>query len=178
MNYKKLTILLSILLVFLSISLIYLFVKNNNEKLGFIDLNKVLADFKLKQELEKKLTGITQTHQMIIDSLEFELKLLSKQLQSGDSKDKNKINLFEVKREEYYEKKKKFDEESTAVAKNYDDQIYTQLNQYVKDYGAKYGYSYILGADGSGSLMYAKETGNITEEVKKFINERYTGETK
>jgi Skp family chaperone for outer membrane proteins len=51
------------------------------------------------------------------------------------------------------------------------------MNQYVKDFGSKYGYTYIFGADGSGFLMYSLEANNITKEVKEYINSRYKGNT-
>lgn len=145
------------------------------EKTGYVELNKVFSDFKLKQELEQQLNKIKQSRKAIIDSLEFELKILSKQIQAEDAKDKSKITLFQLKHETYQQKKEQFEEDNNAVGAQYDKQIITQLNQYVKDYGNKNGYTYILGADGSGFLMFAKETKNITEEVKSYVNDRYKG---
>jgi outer membrane protein len=53
--------------------------------------------------------------------------------------------------------------------------IWTQLNQYITEYGKTKDYEYILGANGSGSLMYADSTLNITEEVTAFANKKYSG---
>ena len=50
-----------------------------------------------------------------------------------------------------------------------------QLNQYVKEFGEKNSYDIIHGANGNGSLMYAKDILNLTEEVKAFINNKYKG---
>jgi outer membrane protein len=45
----------------------------------------------------------------------------------------------------------------------------------MQDYGKKHGYDFIYGAQGSGNLMYANGQKNITDEVLKYINERYQG---
>lgn len=159
------------LIVFILIN----YFSNNPEKNGYIEITKVFNDFKLKKELEIQLTKIKETRKAIIDSLEFDLKVLSKQIIAENQKDKNKIALFEVKRDEYMQKKQQFEDDNTNIAKKYDEQIISQMNQYVKDYGIKNGYTYIFGADGSGFLMYSVESKNITEDVKKYINERYKG---
>ena len=34
---------------------------------------------------------------------------------------------------------------------------------------------FILGANGEGMLMYANEEDNVTEEISKYVNGRYSG---
>jgi outer membrane protein len=170
--------LLLIVVTILTAFLVYKVLDNRTMKTGYVDLNKVLSEFKLKQELEQKLTLITEKRNMIIDSLEFELKVLSKQLNQEKLPAKDKISLFETKKEEYFEKKKNFEDDNARLTKQYDEQIFTQLNQYVKDFGEKNEYAYILGADGSGVLMYSDQGMNITEEVNKYVNERYKGNSR
>ena len=124
-----------------------------------------------------QLQQIKSTRKNITDSLEFDLKALAKQIQAEGQKDKAKITEFELKKQRYFEKKKQFDDDNVAVGKQFDEQIIAQLNQYVKDYGEKNGYTYIFGADGSGFLMFSVEKKNITDAVKVYINERYKGKT-
>lgn len=49
------------------------------------------------------------------------------------------------------------------------------INQYVSDFGKKEGIVFIYGATGDGTLMYADQAYDITEEVIQYINERYEG---
>lgn len=169
------------IIAFISITIVgivlFYFYKSSNEKTAYVDINKIFAEFTLKKELEVQLIKVKESRKAIIDSLEFGLKLLSKQIQSENQTNKERIALFEVKREEYIQKKKQFEEDTDAIAKQYDKQIISQMNQYVKDYGNKNGYTYIFGADGSGFLMFSAEQKNITEEVKKYINNKYKGNT-
>ncbi|OFY82809.1 MAG: hypothetical protein A3F72_01620 [Bacteroidetes bacterium RIFCSPLOWO2_12_FULL_35_15] len=172
---NKRIIIISLIVIGIIATTFFYFFKQPSEKTGYIEINKIFADFKLKKELEVQLTKVKESRKVIMDSLEFGLKVLSKQIQADGQKDKDKIALFEVKREEYLQKKKQFEDDNDAVAKQYDSQIISQMNQYVKDYGNKNGYTYIFGADGSGFLMFSSETKNITEEVKNYINDRYKG---
>jgi outer membrane protein len=174
MNRKN--IIISVLSIALIVALLFCVFKPG-EKTGYVELNKLFDEFKLKKELQVELQKIQSTRKNITDSLEFELKALAQQIRSEGEKDKAKINEFELKREHYLEKKKQFENDNATIGKQYDEQIIGQLNQYVKDYGEKNGYTYIFGADGSGFLMFSKATKNVTEEVKQYINERYKGKT-
>lgn len=172
---KRFVIIALIIVGSVSISLLFYSYTPSSEKTGYVELDKIFSEFTLKKELEKQLTKVKEARLQVIDSLEFQLQLLSKQIQSEKQQNKERIALFEVKREEYLQKKKQFETDLQAASQQYDKQIITQMNQYVKDYGEKHGYTYIFGADGSGFLMFSKEQKNITEDVKKYINDRYKG---
>jgi outer membrane protein len=73
---------------------------------------------------------------------------------------------------------KQFEDDNQALKREFDQEIYKQLNQYMKEFGEKNGYRFILGAEGSGVLMYANEGYNVSEQVIKHINERYQGGAK
>ena len=66
--------------------------------------------------------------------------------------------------------------ENAQKQQEYTSQIWTQINTYVKEYGQQNDYSYILGANGSGSIMYGLESQNITDVVIEFVNKKYEGE--
>jgi outer membrane protein len=148
---------------------------NKKEKIGFVDLPKLMNEFKMKKELENDLTKIKEARQGVIDSLELELKILARQLEDSRKGNKMEMNAFQVKRENYFNKKKSFEEDIEKIASQFNTQIANQINQYVKDFGLKNHYTMILGAEGSGVLMYAVEDKNITGEAIKFINESYSG---
>jgi outer membrane protein len=129
----------------------------------------------MKKEFEKKYATTLNARKKIVDSLTFELNVLLKKIETEKEKNKSSIQEFNTKREEYIQRKKNYEEDNAALTKQYDQEILTQLTQYVKDYGEKNYYTYIFGNDGNGSLMYASETKNITKEVLEFINSKYKG---
>ncbi|MHB8259770.1 MAG: OmpH/Skp family outer membrane protein [Bacteroidia bacterium] len=170
---KKLIIFLIVLnTVFFSF---YLYERLQVSKTAYISIQEVFNNFELKKEYEKKISLTKSSRKKIVDSLEFNLKILGKKIENENQKNKEDITVFEVKRSDYFEKKKAFEEDNLRQTKEYDEQIVTQLNQYVKDFGKEKGYKYIYGNDGNGSLMYAEEGDNITKEVTAYINLKYKG---
>ncbi|MBC7412327.1 MAG: OmpH family outer membrane protein [Bacteroidia bacterium] len=144
-------------------------------KTGYVVIQEVYTNFEFKKELERKFTITKNARQKGIDSLELELKYLVNKLEQQKTKDKNDILIFNNKRDEYLHKKKISEEDNAALSNQYDTEILTQLNQYVKDYGTENNYTYIYGNDGNGSLMYSKESENLTKKVTEYINKKYNG---
>jgi outer membrane protein len=143
-------------------------------KIGWIDLNKVYDGFELKKELEAKLDITRVGRKKVLDSLEFDIMILSKTLESKKA-DVKAIALLQSKKEFYIKQKRSFDVDDETARSGYQAQILTQINQFVKDYGEKQGFAYIVGADGTGTLMYANKEFDLTDELKEYINERYKG---
>lgn len=154
-----------------------LYCRNQIPQIAFVDLNKVHDKFDLKIELEKEYEKTLDVRFQIIDSLEFELEILSNQLKSLNVKNKELENKYNLKYQDYLIKKQRLKEDNEAQVNKFDQQINIQLSQYVQDYGNQHNYSYIIGANGSGTIMYVKENKDITDEVIEFINNRYNGDT-
>lgn len=58
------------------------------------------------------------------------------------------------------------------------DTIRNAMKAYIKDYGKKNGYDYIYGTGDAASVLYAKDTYDITEEIIKALNDKYNGGSK
>jgi outer membrane protein len=58
----------------------------------------------------------------------------------------------------------------------YNEGIWKQINVYLKEYGTEHGYSFIYGANGNGSIMFADSTLEISKDVIPYLNKRYSGE--
>jgi len=144
-------------------------------KMAYIRLGYLYDNFDYKKELEVKLNNVIQTRNAIIDSMQIHLKSLATDIESSKKKDDAEIKRFGEERQRFLDKKKQFDEDDQSVTDRYKDQINKQLTQYVKDYGNANGYTYILGAEGGGSIMAADEKNDITTTVLQYINERYKG---
>ena len=53
--------------------------------------------------------------------------------------------------------------------------VLDQINTFINKYGKEKGYDIILGLNETGTVIYGKETLNITEEVIKQLNNEYLG---
>ncbi|MDP2387990.1 MAG: OmpH family outer membrane protein [Bacteroidota bacterium] len=169
---KKIYISVAVLLILGLGALLYF--KEGKSGIVWMDVNKVYSDFDYKKEMDAKYLKTETARKKIIDSLELDLKLIFNQMQNNP-KDDEKVILFETKRAYFLEKKQQLDSDSENTRAKYYEQIVSQINQYVRDYGKEKGYSVILGADGTGAIMYAEEKIDITKEITTYVNNKYKG---
>lgn len=161
------------MLLVIAVLFCYVYTNLSKPKLGYVVIEEVFNDFKLKKELQKKLESVKNARQKIVDSLRIDLTILSKKIQTNIASKEEK-DLFDRKRLEYNQRTQIFEEDNAALTKQYDQEIIAQLNQYIKDYGEKNKFDMIYG-NADGSLMYGKTDFNITKEVAAFINQKYDG---
>jgi Skp family chaperone for outer membrane proteins len=140
----------------------------------YVDINKLYSEFKMTKELDNKLTAVTQARKNILDSLKFDLEVLSKQLANKPDAADLKQD-FIRKREDYMAKSDQFTQDDQMQTQQYQEQILKQLNQYVTDYRSEKDYDVILGTSGNGVVMAADDNFDISPEVIRYINEKYKG---
>ncbi|MDX2172816.1 MAG: OmpH family outer membrane protein [Bacteroidota bacterium] len=158
-----------IVLSFTGICILTYFQIINNKKIGYVTTLKVFEEFKEKKELETKYQKIQIVKQTYLDSL----KLNIQSLENGDFK-KNEEKINELKKI-YLLKENQFNQENEVLYKDYTDQIWKQLNQYIEDYGKEKKYDFLLGATGQGNIMYASDKEDLTKEIIEYVNNKYDG---
>lgn len=147
-----------------------------SNRIAFVNLSQVYTEFTMKKELETKLTNVQQSRKRILDSMGVQLNLLSMRLQGAKLNADDPLQLdFQRRQEEYAYQQQNFESDNQAMTDQYTAQIWKQINQYVQDYAKANNYEFILGGDGSGSLMYGEASRDITKEVNVYINQRYKG---
>lgn len=167
-------ILVVIISTALSISTMLIINPSKKGKTGYIQLAKVFSEFELSKSLDAKLKQTTTIRKNMVDSLEFVAKTLYSQA-SNDQKNKKLVEEFEIAQRQYLYQKEQFEESAGAIEEQYNEQIWTQLNEYIKQYGQEKEYSYVFGAAGSGTIMYGSDAEDLTEEIIKYVNEKYQG---
>lgn len=150
------------------------FLFQRGDSTAYIDTAKLYNDFEMKKELEKKVTEVQLGRKAQLDSLKLSLVSLSRKT-NPSMEDRANLQALENK---YHNMQQQFEAENSKIVQYYSNQIWTQINQYIRDYGKQEGYTYIYGGDGSGTIMYAQEKRNITAEVLNYINARYKGKGK
>jgi outer membrane protein len=175
LNKKNITIAtLLAVVILLSFSVLYL-ATYGKQKTGYIVIEQVFNSFQFKKEMQKKYEATKITSNKVIDSLQFELQMLAGKLDKTKDPKKEEVLSFEQKRDEFLKRKQRTTEDLQNLSDEYDKEILTQLNQYMKEYGNQNGYTYIFGNDSNGALMYAHDAENITDQVVSFINSKYQG---
>lgn len=171
MNYKNWIFSTIVIIGFIGV---VFYVNNNQKKIVYVKVGELYTEFEMKKELENTYLTVQKGRKQLLDSLELELKLLNKKIDT-DGEKKNLLEVFDEKKEKYLMKKQQFEEDDALMQQQYSDKIRKQLNQYVTDYGKENNCDYIFGAEGSGALMYAKEINDVTKEVLIYINNKFKG---
>jgi len=144
-------------------------------KTGHVELQKIFQSFEGKLELEKRMKQSQWNTKIYLDSLNLQLTQLI-QLTESRKTDKKLIAEIKAKEMQISNIKEKTYQIQGKQSEDYTQQIWDQINQYIKDFGAAQNYDYIFGTEGSGMLMYGKNEKNLTDEVLHYINQRYQGE--
>ena len=165
----------SFILLFILVIGWIVFSYQTTPKTGFIVIQEVYNGFSMKKEMEQKYNQTKMARATILDSLELGLKILARKIEGEQLKNKSTIEQFNVQREEFLQRKQTYEEDNAALTKQYDQEILTQLNQYLKDFGEEHHFTYLFGNDGNGSLVYAADSKNVSKEVIAFINRKYKG---
>ncbi len=172
---RNIAVILSAIALLLGIMGLYYGLKQ--PKVAYVDLNKVYNEFTMKKELEGKLTSVQNKRKAILDSLEMQINLFTQSL-DGVKPSEEQMNQYQSLRQQYAYKQQQFEEDNSRALQSYDQQIWKQLNQYTKEFGSQMNLDFLHGADGTGALMHANESYDVTDELITYINMKYVGSEK
>ncbi len=165
---KNNKLLLGIVTLFIVLFITFYFrTKTNDARIVHIDLDKVYTDFTLSKNYNQEVEKFHQTSQLILDSMELELKMLT-QYNSNPS-------LIESKKEVYFQKRNDFEQIYQQKTQEYSKKVMTQLHQYLKEYGDANNYDYILAKQLNSPVLYTNDSKDITKEILVYVNNRYSG---
>lgn len=160
---------ISVLISIVLVSLVVAFYLSDRAKYAYVSNEYIFAEFKGKKELALELAGLKQKHQYLLDSMLLEINLLQ------ERKDKMGRDSLAIKTQFYRGLLGEFEQIEQEEGQEMSKRIWTQINQYVADYGKQNGYDMIWGTSSGGTLMYGKETLDISNQVLDYINKRYEG---
>ena len=144
-------------------------------KTGYVLIQDVYSQFNLKKDMQKNFEKSHNTRKKILDSLVSDIGVIGRRIDADKGKDTAAKHLYLEKRFEYFETKRRLEQDDSSQMKQYDEEILGQLNQYIKDYAKEHHYQYIFGNGAGGSLVAADEGLNITAPITQYVNQRYEG---
>ncbi len=168
---KKLIIITSVNVLIAIAAILYVWMAI--PKTAFVDLHQLFENFQGKKELSTQLSRMENQQKLILDSLVLDIRSL--QSKAEEKNEKAVLTKLNNKKSIYQQLHHEFTNQYQQQDEKLSDQVWTQINQYVLEYGEKHGYDYIYGTSGNGSLMYGSNAKNITLEVVGYINEKYEG---
>lgn len=136
-----------------------------SQKIAYIDNQKVFNGYKMSSvylrelELEKKALIVG------IDSLQREYNVISHLAES----DYKKTEMYRISMALEGEKERA-DHRLNELTRKYDEQVWNSINEKLMKFGNEKEYDLILGANGTGTLLYARNYADITQEVIDYLN--------
>tara|TARA_B100001057_G_scaffold494278_1_gene590472 strand:+ start:1191 stop:1628 length:438 start_codon:yes stop_codon:yes gene_type:complete len=145
--------------------LIFHHTSEQKNDIAYIDNVITFSKFNYSIELQKENEKIIKGQKFLVDSLVMVLR---------DEQSEGKTN--EALQRQFMSENNRLKEMGEYFSKDTGKKVWDRLNVYVKEYGEKNHYQIILGTQGSGNIMFAEKSLDITEPFLKYANSRYEGE--
>ncbi len=148
------------------------------EKVAFIDNGKVINDYQMKIDLEEEYKVKDEAFKKRTDSIGKAFQIEAQAFQMASSKMSKKAQQEKYQelgqKQQVLQQQIQYEQQIMQQAFNTEmDSVISKVNDFVEDYGKSNGYTFILGKNQAGSVMYGEEAKDITEVVTKAINESY-----
>jgi len=148
------------------------------EKIGFVDNSKLINDYQEKKDIEEKLQVKVTAFQKRTDSLRkvFQLDVNDAEIKARGMSQANiqKLSQELQQREQMLSQRLQFEQQQLAKeGQTKNDSLIKKVKDFVKDYGIKNGYSYILGSNEGGSVMFGKTESDLTQTILDLLNAAY-----
>jgi len=147
-------------------------------KIGFVENYKLYSRFDLTNEFDQELQSYSVTRSKSLDSLKQVFEAQTAALEKMDEIPTETYQKYNDMRNSILYRQKSVDKDIQERTQEYEQQIWDRLNLLVKKYALENEFDFVLGANGTGNLMYAKEAKNLTEELILFCNDKYNGKLK
>lgn len=152
----------------LGLSVYLLFFKG--EKIAYVESTRIFQEYKGAKAERDRLEARSKEFKLKIDTLNREVReAIIRYDGQSDNNTKQLIQLKEKQLNDYQRSVQETlqSEESAAMSK-----VAAELNAFLKDYGKRNHYKFIFIANPSGTIAYAAEGTNVTEDVLKEINKQ------
>lgn len=143
----------------------------SGEKSAWMDGQKVYDGFELTKQRQGEFIKQRDSKQAILDSLRNNIIALENNLRAKKKPSDEEMSQYETMVRAYRNQEENFEKENAEISNKFKVEIIQQIQEKVKEYGKSHGYQFIHGDWESGSLMYGRESDDITEDIIQFLNE-------
>lgn len=138
----------------------------NQSKIGYVDTEKLVKEYQGYIDVDNQLKVKGEQFAAKYQQIENDLKA---QLQA------KKITEKEMQ-QKYQELSGAYQQEGAMLQKDSEERskkIIDEVKDFVKEYAKKNSYSFILGSNESGNVLYGDEKSDLTEKMIEAINKDY-----
>lgn len=150
-------------------------------KTGFIDNNKLINEYQKKIDIEASVKSKIEAFDQKVDSVgkAFQAEAQDFQLKAASMSQKAAQEQYQLLGQKQQRLQQQFQMEEQTIQKESQTKIDTlvkEVRNFVKDYGKKNGFTYILGSNEAGSVLYGEDSKDLTEAILGELNKAYKKE--
>lgn len=154
---KKLIIAFALLAI-AQIALCFYLFHDSGKKIAYADAIRLFNEYKFKIDMEKESQGNLKKLKVEMDSVGVIYKV-----NPGNEQVQRMM----------MEKQQQFTNGCNAVNKTINEKVWERLNVKIQDFGKKEHIEMLIGANGMGTVLYASESRDVTDDLIKYVNESY-----
>lgn len=148
------------------------------DKVAFVDNSKLLNEYQEKKDIEAKLKTEVDAYKKKRDSINIAYeteanKFLEQAKTMPESVAKKRYNELMQKRQILEQHLQQEEMKIQMESQTQMDSLLNKVKKNIKEYGKQKGYTFILGANDGGSVLYGADNKDITKEVTEYLNNQY-----
>ncbi len=149
-----------------------------SQKIAYVDNSKLINDYQEKIEVEAVLKSKIAVYEKRRDSLTraFQLEVQEAEIKAKQMSQANlqKLQQEFQQKDQALGQRLQFEQQQIAQeSQAQNDSLIKKVKAFVKDYGKTNGYSFILGSNEAGSVMFGKEDADLTQVILDALNANY-----
>jgi outer membrane protein len=149
-----------------------------SQKIGFVDNAKLINEYQEKIDVQDKLQAKIKIYEQRRDSVRqaFQIEINEAELKSRKMSQENlqKLSQELQQKDQMMTQRDQFEQQQIAQeSQAQNDSLIKKVKNFVKDYGTKNGYNFILGSNEAGSVMYGNADSELTQTILDALNAAY-----
>ena len=143
----------------------------NEMKTGFIDNSELIKEYQKRKDIEASFKKKIEAFDKKVDSIgqAFQIEAQTFQQKAASMAQKDAQQQYQVLGQKQQMLQQQFQKESQTQI----DTLIKEIRTFVKEYGKKNGYTYILGSNEAGSVLYGEESKDLTKTILEELNKSY-----
>lgn len=148
------------------------------QKIAFVNNGEVINAYTEKIEIEARYEKIDADFQKRTDSIgkAFQTEAQDFQTQAAKMSQQEQQEQYQVLGQKQQRLQQQIQQEQQQLGQKFNveiDSAMSHVKQFVNDYGKENGYTFILGKNEAGSVMFGEEAKDISNEIIEALNADY-----
>ncbi|MFD2551510.1 OmpH family outer membrane protein [Bizionia sediminis] len=165
-------------LVLFAVLVTVLSCNTNSEKIGFVNNSELINTYQEKIDMEAALKLEIEAFQKRTDSISqaFQKEAQGFQIKAQGMKPEAAQAEYQILGQKQQMLQQRIQQEESEIQQRSQasiDTLIKKVRTFVKDYGKQNGYTFILGSNEAGSVMYGKDEYDLTKIIAEALNAAY-----